>query len=113
MNPKAEGDWSREFTNVRHCIRTILTKGASETLPLSYEEIYTGCRSIVCVSNKGEGLYETFKMEMDQSLNRLKELLVTEKRTGVEWVAAFVEGCEWFETQVVSLLIHPQTAMID
>ena len=109
VNSKAEGEWAGEFNNVRRSIRTILTKGASENLPLSYEEIYTACCSLVCVSNKGEGLYETFKMEMEQSLSRLvTELLVTEKRTGIEWIAAFVEGCEWFEQQVVSLLVHPR-----
>ena len=108
VDSESEGIWTGYFNNIRYCIRTILTRGASENLPLSYEEIYTACRFLVCISNKGEGLYETFKMEMEQSLSRLAiELLITEKRTGIKWINAFVDGSKWFEQQVVSLLVHP------
>ena len=48
-------------------------------------------------------------MEMEQSLSRLAiELPVTEKRTVIKCINAFVDGFKWFEQQAVSLLVHPR-----
>jgi hypothetical protein len=44
-------------------------------------------------------------MEMEQSLARLAKELLDEKRTGVQWISAFVRACDWFEKQVVSALL--------
>jgi cullin 4 len=87
-----------------------LTKGTKETLPVTYEAIYLACRSIVCIANKGEGLYQTLKMEMEQSLSRLAKELLDEEQTGANWLAAFVQACDWFESQVVSRLSNDQPA---
>lgn len=82
----------------------MLTKGSNESIPITYEAVYSACRSIVCVSNKGEGLYQTLKMEVEQSLARLAQELLEEKRSAVQWLSVFVDGCNWFEKQVVSIL---------
>jgi len=93
-----------ELPQVRRCIRTLLTKGTTETLPITYEAIYLACRSIVCVADKGEGLYENLKIELERSLSRLANELVDEKGTEGQWIAAFVQACDWFEKQVVSIV---------
>lgn len=92
----------QEYAQVRRCIRTLLTKGTDEKLPITHEAIYLACRSIVCVANKGEGLYNGLKIEVDQCLSRLAKDLRDETRTEVEWVAEFVEACKWFSRQAVS-----------
>ncbi|KIM81855.1 hypothetical protein PILCRDRAFT_821213 [Piloderma croceum F 1598] len=96
-------DHPTEFTQVRRCIRTLLTRRANETMPITYEAIYSACRSIVCVSNKGEGLYQTLRMELEYSLSRRAKELLDEKCTGSQWIAKFVETCDQFEKQVVLL----------
>jgi cullin-4 len=88
---------------VRRCIRTLLTKGTNESLPITYEAIYSTCRSIVCVAGKGEGLYLTLKLEVEQALGPLARGLLSEVQTCVQWLDAFVDVCNWFETQVVGV----------
>jgi len=94
-----------EFAQIRRCVRTLLTKGTNETLPITYEAIYLACRSIVCLSNKGEGLYQTVRMEIEQSLAHLAKELLDEKRTRGQWIDKFVQACDWFEKQVVSTVL--------
>lgn len=94
-----------QFALVRRCIRTILTRNSSETLPATYEGIYTACRSIVTVSNKGEGLYGCLKMELEQCVGRLSKELTETTVEGMEWITHFVRVCQWFEAQVVSLAV--------
>lgn len=90
-----------DFPLVRQCIRIILTKDPTDFLPTTYERIYAGCRSIVYVSNKGEGLYDALKLELEQCAGRLAGELLRKMAKSMEWITAFVEICTWFEKQVV------------
>lgn len=103
VRPKPEN--TSELASLRRCVRTLLTKGTTDTLQMTYEAIYATCRSIVCVSNKGEGLYEVFKEEMERATTRMALALTNAEpeREGVDWIADFVEWCAWFEEQVVSI----------
>ncbi|KAJ7456611.1 Cullin family-domain-containing protein [Mycena latifolia] len=86
-------------------IKRILSRdsGSGAGLP-SYEDIYNECLSVVCVLNTGEGLYESLKLELEQSVTCLsKELLKENKANGETWLKKFVGACQWFETQVVLL----------
>ncbi|KII86249.1 hypothetical protein PLICRDRAFT_55976 [Plicaturopsis crispa FD-325 SS-3] len=91
------------FAQVRGCIRMLLQKDGTDVLPATYEGIYSACRSIVCISNRGEGLYENLKIEIEQCAVRLARSLSDDKATGVEWIKVFNDACGWFERQVALL----------
>ncbi|KAJ6574719.1 Cullin-4B [Mycena capillaripes] len=98
---------------LQQCIKRLLTRGHSdESLPATYEAIYSDCFSVVCVSNTGEGLYATLKLELEQAVSFLSRELLSETRkkapgdetdAAASWVKKFVEICTWFETQVALL----------
>ncbi|RDB27309.1 Cullin-4 [Hypsizygus marmoreus] len=96
-------DVDAPFLLLRRSIRTILTRDTDEALPSTYEGIYSACRYVVTVSNKGEGLYGTLKMELDQSIGRLANGLIGSKAEGVEWIPDFVKASQWFETKIALL----------
>ncbi|GLB36813.1 putative cullin family protein [Lyophyllum shimeji] len=96
-------DESSYLNQLRRSIRTILTRNSGEPLPTTYEGIYSACRYVVCVANKGEGLYGTLRIELEQSIGRLANSLSAgevAKDQGVEWIEKFVEACDWFEKQI-------------
>ncbi|TFK38770.1 Cullin-4B [Crucibulum laeve] len=95
-------DNSRAFALVRQCIRIILTRDNPEFLPSSYEHIYSSCRAIVGASG-GEGLYDALKMELEQSIGRLANSLISTPNTGIEWITFFVDACDWFGTHIDKL----------
>lgn len=90
---------------VRRCLQIILTRDNPDNLRTTYEGIYSACRSIVTVSNKGEGLYGTIKMELEKSANRLAKGLTEFTDEGMNWIVEFVKVCQWFEKQVVSQIV--------
>ncbi|KAF9460280.1 Cullin family-domain-containing protein [Collybia nuda] len=85
---------------VRRCIEIVLTRDSPDILPTTYEGIYSACRSIVTVSNKGEGLYGTLKMELEKAVNRLAKGLTEFAKEGMNWVVEFLRVCQWFEKQM-------------
>jgi hypothetical protein len=91
-----------QLSLVTFSIRTLLTKGSTERLPATYEGIYTACRSLVCISDSGEMLFNNLKKEVDQCMTRLSRILGTSESSPVEWIKVFTDVCQWFETQVVS-----------
>ncbi|KDQ49578.1 hypothetical protein JAAARDRAFT_42751 [Jaapia argillacea MUCL 33604] len=88
------------YVSLKRSIRILLTKSSNEKLPLTYEAIYTACRSLVVAGGKGEGVWEVLKMEMEGCVGRLAKELVEDGREGVEWLKVFVEVCGWFEGRV-------------
>ena len=80
-----------------------MARDSDETIPSSYEGIYTACRSVVTVSNKGEGLYDALRIELEQSVGRLANDLTTGAEKGMNWITEFVKVCRWFESRVVCL----------
>jgi len=98
------------FALARRCLMIILTKDNHETLPLPYEGIYAACRSIVTVSNNGEGLYGTLKMELEKSVGRLASDLTRTAETGMNWIVEFVKVCKWFELHIVRVILESRNA---
>ena len=88
---------------LHRCIRIVLTKEHPEIITTTYEAIYNACRSIVVVSDKGEGLYDTLKLELERCTVRLCKVLGQLDIKGMEWITYFVKVCEWFNTQTVSI----------
>jgi cullin 4 len=101
VDPPSED--TKSFQLVRRCLRLLLTRDNSETIPSSFEGIYAACRSIVTTLGMGEGLYGTLKMELEQSVGRLASDLMSAPETGRKWIVEFVRVCQWFELHVVCL----------
>ncbi|PFH45577.1 hypothetical protein AMATHDRAFT_82846 [Amanita thiersii Skay4041] len=89
------------FALIRRCTRIILTHHHPEVIPTTYESIYNACRSLVTISNKGEGLYSQLMIELEQCTAQLRKTLTQfEARDPVEWITQFVGVCEWFGNQI-------------
>jgi cullin-4 len=87
---------------LQQCIKRILARDSGDgKLPVTYEDIYSQCLAAVCVLNTGESLYQTLKLELEQSVSRLATELKNDLNPAQIWLKNFVDVCEWFETQVV------------
>jgi cullin-4 len=53
------------------------------------------------VEDKGEGLYDTLKLEFERCTGQLSKILTQLDVKGIEWIRHFVDVCEWFNTQTV------------
>ena len=82
-------------------MRVLLDKQGRDNLPVAYEYIYRACRSVVDVYNRGEGLCETLKLELEKCVGSLAKELMQAKAGEVEWLLTFNETCAWFEKQTV------------
>ncbi|GBE81488.1 hypothetical protein SCP_0312170 [Sparassis crispa] len=100
-----------DFALVTRCVRILLNKGNVDPLPATYEQVYSACRSTICVYDRGEGLFENVKIELERCVGRLSKELVYEDSKGVEWLLPFIETCAWFEKQVA--LLQPLLAFLD
>jgi hypothetical protein len=85
---------------MRQCMRIILTRDATEALPLTYERIYALCRDIVVIHRKGEVLDNMLKIELDQSVARLERGLADNISEGVSFALPFAQALTWFEKQL-------------
>lgn len=54
------------------------------------------------MSDKGEGLYENVKLELERCVGSLARELLQDSQDGVQWLISFIESCAWFEKQAVS-----------
>ncbi|KAG6865824.1 hypothetical protein C0991_011443 [Blastosporella zonata] len=107
----------KELLLLQRSIRIILAPPQSgesndprARLPVSYEGIYSACRSIVATGNRGAELYDKLRLELEQSLIRLANNLGTKeiewKDKGekddlpILWISAFIADCDWFEQQI-------------
>ncbi|KIL57743.1 hypothetical protein M378DRAFT_188384 [Amanita muscaria Koide BX008] len=88
-----------QLNELRHCIRTILTKEHPDVIQTTNEAIYNTCRSIVTVEDKGEGLYEILKLELERCGGELSKILNGSDVKGIDWISQFVDICEWFTKQ--------------
>ncbi len=86
---------------IRNSISILLTHQSPYPLTESYEAIYNRCRLIVCVSNKGEGLYGALKMELEKCTKRVLDELLNCTQDGVEWIRFMVQLCDWFHDAAV------------
>lgn len=97
----SNGGGDKDFALVTRSVRVLLNKQGSDNLPASYEYIYRACRSVVDVYNRGEGLYETLKLELEKCVGILARELLQDKARDVERLLKFNETCAWFEKQTV------------
>lgn len=94
--------YDREFGLVRHTIRVVLAKDTADKLPATYEKIYAACQAVVCNAQKGEGIYDNLKLELERCFRNLLKELLDNAQSGIKWLEPFIQACEWFDKQVVS-----------
>lgn len=82
------------------CMRIILTRDATEALPLTYEHIYALCRDAVVIHRKGEILGDMLRKELDQSVTRLERGLTDNISEGVGFAVPLAYALTWFEKQI-------------
>lgn len=82
------------------CMRIILTRDATDPLPLTYERIYALCRDAVVIHRKGEILGDTLRKVLDQSVARLERGLADDISEGVGFAVPFSDALTWFEKQL-------------
>lgn len=82
------------------CMRIILTRDATDALPLTYERIYALCRDAVVIHRKGELLGDMLRKELDQSVARLERGLADDISEGVGFAVPFALALTWFEKQL-------------
>ncbi|PSS22629.1 hypothetical protein PHLCEN_2v3056 [Hermanssonia centrifuga] len=95
-----ESAYDSEYKLCIRAIRVLLTRENPESLPGTYEKIYSACRAVVCAAQKGEGLYEHLKLEIERCIGNLQRKLVEDGSKDVEWLCPFTESCNWFAKQV-------------
>ncbi|KDR70101.1 hypothetical protein GALMADRAFT_255498 [Galerina marginata CBS 339.88] len=95
----------KQLSLLRRCIRTILARepGPNDTIPATYEGIYNACRSVVTVSHLGQDLYNTLKIELEQSIGQLAKMLLASTEKDTVWLSSFNAAFKWFEYQLTLL----------
>ena len=96
-----EHTYDQDFALVKRSLRLALQRGNKDRFPASYERISEACRSVVWSANKGDGVYENFKLELERCIGELNRLLRNEEKQGVDFMIPFIDACQWFEKQVV------------
>ena len=82
------------------CMRIILTRDATDALPLTHERIYALCRDAVVIHRKGEILGGMLRRELDRSVARLERGLADDISEGVGFSVPFAHALTWFEKQI-------------
>jgi hypothetical protein len=98
--PRKRHEVEESITLLHRCMRIILTRDATEALPLAYERIFVLCRDAVVLYNKGEALADMLKTELDRSVTRLECEFVDDISEGVSFASPFAQALTWFEKQV-------------
>jgi cullin 4 len=98
--PYTEHQIDGSLAVLRRCMRIILTRDSTDTLPLTYERIYALCRDAVVIHRNGETLGDVLKKELDQSVSRLERGLADDISEGVGFALPFAHALTWFEKQL-------------
>ena len=98
--PYTDHQVDETLDHLRRCMRIILTRDTTDTLPFTYERIYALCRDAVVIHRKGEILGGMLKIELDQSVARLERGLVDDISEGVSFALPFANALTWFEKQL-------------
>ncbi|KAG6844878.1 hypothetical protein H0H87_002823 [Tephrocybe sp. NHM501043] len=117
----AQSKLLRNLNLLHRSIRSIMTppnpgdkRGDPRLIfPTTYEAIYSACRSVVTVANRGEDLYDKLRLELQQSIGQLSTALATREievldkgdkhELPILWVTEFVRVCDWFEKTILLL----------
>ncbi|KAK7688012.1 hypothetical protein QCA50_008382 [Cerrena zonata] len=95
-----EQQYEQDFILVKRTIRVLFLRGNRDRLPATYDRIKEACRSVICSANKGDGVYENFKLELERCIGDLVKSLENEQKQGVDYIVPFIDACQWFEKQV-------------
>jgi len=98
--PYTEHQIDGSLALLRRCMRIILTRDATDALPLTYERIYALCQDTVVIHRKGEMLGEMLRNELEQSVTRLERGLANDISEGVGFALPFARALTWFEKQI-------------
>ena len=98
--PYTEHQIDGSLAVLRRCMHVILTRDATDALPLTYERIYALCRDAVVIHHSGEILGDMLKKELDQSVSRLERGLADDISEGVGFALPFAHALTWFEKQL-------------
>ncbi|KAL0564670.1 hypothetical protein V5O48_017371 [Marasmius crinis-equi] len=80
-------------------LRVVLHREGRE-LKETYEKTYNRCRSVVLKYRQGASLYDTLKLELEKCNIRVYQELRQSEKKGMDWIALFVEICDWFHDQL-------------
>ncbi|KAH9983287.1 Cullin-4B [Russula compacta] len=100
QQPRTQHQIDGSLALLRRCMRIILTRDATDALPLTYERIYALCRDAVVIHNKGEVLADMLKIELEQSVACLERGLTDDVSEGIGFALPFAQVLTWFEKQV-------------
>ncbi|KZT68852.1 Cullin-domain-containing protein [Daedalea quercina L-15889] len=103
IKPSTGGPGDKDFALATRSVRVLLDKHDRDGLPVAYEYVYRACRSVVDVYNRGEGLYENVRLELEKCVGTLAKELLQVKAEEVEWLVSFNETCAWFEKRTAIL----------
>ncbi|KAI0259323.1 Cullin family-domain-containing protein [Gloeopeniophorella convolvens] len=98
--PRTQQQVDETLALLRRCTRIILTRDASDALPLTYERIFALCRDAVVVHDKGEALAGIVKIELDQCGRHLQRSIQDDISEGVGFAAPFADALTRFEEQI-------------
>lgn len=98
--PYTEQQTDGSLVLLPRCMRIILTRDATDALPLTYERIYALCRDAVVIHRQGEILGDMLRRELDRSVARLERGLAVDISEGVGFAVPFAHALTWFEKQL-------------
>ncbi|KAN0123228.1 Cullin-4B [Russula decolorans] len=100
QQPYTEHQTDGSLALLPRCMRIILTRDATDALPLTYERIYALCRDSVVIHRNGEILGDMLRRELDRSVARLERGLAGDISEGVGFAVPFAHALTWFEKQL-------------
>jgi len=72
-----------------------------DIIPVTYERIYSTCRSAIITSPIGDSLYDHLRIELEKAVGQLVTEMVTLGKNDVAWISSLNEYFKWFEDQIV------------
>ncbi len=72
-----------------------------DILPVTYERIYSTCRSAITTSPIGDSLYDYLRIELEKAVGQMVTGMVTLAENDVAWISSLNESFKWFEDQIV------------
>lgn len=94
-------DGKKELASLNQCIRIVLDRNCMDILPLTYERIYSTCRSVIITSHNNDSLYDHLRIELEKAVGQMVVELVTPVESDVAWISSLNESLKWFEEQIV------------
>ena len=78
----ASNFYDADYNVLRASIRAILDSTNTDELPATKQKLFAACRAVVCQSQRGQGLYESLKLSLEQSVGKAANQLLSSARAG-------------------------------